>query len=182
VQDLRKRFTGGLCGALIGYMWGWIWGWSLFDPNLDLWALLAAVGAVAGLVAGLLGWFWRRSAALLCATLGLYLAWVLRTWIFGDNPGGWGIILMAVTVIGGIWLAREYRLQAQPTSIIVLLNVLFIGFFGGFVIDVLLLGLVYGTNHPHTILTQAPWVIGCGVLGGWVSARRLKGVVQARNP
>jgi hypothetical protein len=174
MPDLRKRLFGGLSTALIGYMWGWIWGWSLFDPNLDLWALIAALGALLGLVAGLLGLFWRRSADLLCATLGLYLGWVLRTWIFGDKPGGWGLLLMAMMVLGGVWLARAYKLQQKQSTIIILLSVLFIGFFGGFIIDVLLLGLVYGANRPHTILTQAPWVIACGVLGGWASARRIR--------
>jgi hypothetical protein len=182
MNDLRKKLLGGFCAALIGYMWGWIWGWTLFDPNLDLWALLAAIGALAGLAAGLVGLFWRRSAELLCGMMGLYLGWVLRTWIFGDRPGGWGIVLMALTVLCGVWIAREYQLQQQQASIIVLLNVLFIGFFGGFVIDVLLLGLVYGANRSHTILTQAPWVVACGVLGGIVSARRAKQVEQAKNP
>jgi len=182
MRDLHKKLFGGLCASLIGYIWGWIWGWSLFDPNLDFWALLAAIGALVGLVAGLLGQFWRRSADLLCATLGLYLGWVLRTWIFGDQPGGWGILLMAVTSFGGVWLARETRLQQRQSSVIILLSVLFIGFFGGFVIDVLLLGLVYGANRPHTILTNAPCVIACGVLGGWASARRVKQLEQAVNP
>lgn len=179
MRDLRKKLFGGFAAALIGYMWGWIWGWSLFDPNLDLWALLAAFGALVGLAVGLLGLFWRRSAVTLCATLGLYLGWVLRTWIFGDKPGGWGIVLMALTVLVGVWIALEYRLQQQQSSVIVLLNVLFIGFFGGFFIDVLLLWLVYGTHRPHTILTQAPWVIACGVLGGLVSNHRVKQVEQA---
>ena len=182
MPDLRKRLFGGLSAALIGYMWGWIWGWSLFDPNLDLWALLAAICALAGLVVGLLGSFWPRSAGFLCATLSLYLGWVLRTWIFGDTPGGWGILLMVLTIIAGLWLAREFKLQGQPSSVIILLNVLYIGFFGGFIIDVLLLGLVYGAARPHTILTQAPWVIACGVLGGWVSAKRHKKVEQVKNP
>jgi hypothetical protein len=147
-----------------------------------LWALLAALGAVVGLVAGLLGLFWCRSAELLCATLGLYLGWVLPTWIFGDTPGGWGIVLMGVSALGGVWLAREYGLQQQQNSVIVLLNVLFFGFFGGFVIDVLLLGLVYGADRPHTILTQAPWVIACGLVYGWASARSVHQGEQAKNP
>jgi hypothetical protein len=142
--------------------------WSIHSPDR------LHVGLDLGLVAGLLGLFWRRSADLLCATLGLYLGWVLRTWIFGDKPGGWGLLLMAMTVLGGVWLARAYKLQQKQSTIIILLSVLFIGFFGGFIIDVLLLGLVYGANRPHTILTQAPWVIACGVLGGWASARRIR--------
>jgi hypothetical protein len=68
MPNLRKKLSGGFTAVLIGYMWGWIWGWSLFDPNRDLWALLAAIGAVVGLVAGLLGLFWRKSAEMLCAT------------------------------------------------------------------------------------------------------------------
>jgi hypothetical protein len=170
---LGKKLLGGFVAALIGYIWGWSWGWSLFDPSLDVWALLAGIGALVGLVSGLLGLFWRRSAELLCATIGLYLGWVLRTWIFGDKLGGWGVLLMAVTALVGLWVARLYHLQQKPESIIVLLNVLIIGFFGGFIVD-MLIGLVYDMQRPHTILAQALLVIGCGLLGGWLSARRIR--------
>jgi hypothetical protein len=182
IQDLRKKLFGGFTAALIGYMWGWIWGWSLFDPNLDLWALLAAIGTVVGLVAGLLGLFWRKSAMLLCATLGLYLGWVLRTWIFGDKPGGRGIMLMALAVLCGVWMAWAYRLQQQQSSVAILLSVLFIGFFGGFTIDVLMPRLVNGAARPHTILTQAPWVIACGALGGMISVCRARQIERIKNP
>jgi len=36
-------------GCLCGYILGWMLGWSLFDPNLDVWALASLIGALAGL-------------------------------------------------------------------------------------------------------------------------------------
>ena len=176
MEGIGKRLLGGFTAALIGYMWGWIWGWSLFDPNSDLWALLAGIGALAGLAIGLLGGFWRKSAEALSATLGLYLGWVLRTWLFGDKTGGWGIVVMALGAAIGIWLARRYGLQKRPAATISLLSVLYIGFFGGFIIYSLFVFGIFGGQGPHTSLSQAPWVIGCGLVGWLVSLRRRKPV------
>jgi hypothetical protein len=179
MQGMGKKLFGGFAAALIGYMWGWIWGWSLFDPNLDLWAVLAGVLALAGLALGLLGLFWRWSATALSAMLGLYLGWVLRTWLFGDKPGGWGILVMILVIGIAVWLALKYRLQERPTATITLLSVLFIGFFGGFLIYVLFGKLFPGYPGPNTILRQAPWVIGCGLLGWLVAAVRFRRMAQA---
>jgi len=182
MNDLRKKLLGGFCAALIGFLWGWLLGWSLFNPNLDLWALFAAICALVGLVIGLIGLFWKRSTEYLCATFGLYLGFIIRTLLFGDTSRGLGLVVIAIAVIAGIWIARRYQLQEKPGVTIVLLNVLLIGFFGGYLMDILLLNIILGSNRPHTVLARAPLVIFCGLLGGLVSARRVKQVERTKNP
>ena len=173
-NTLRNKLFGIFTGALLGYMWGWIWGWSLFDPNSDIWALAAGLCAVLGLLLGLTPYFWRYANIFLTATLGLYLSWIARTLIFGDVPGGWGIALMAAGAIIGAWLGLRLNRQAKKTTTPVLLGVLYAGFFGGFLIDVVLLDIILGMVQTHSILSQAPAVVACGVMGGVVMARRGK--------
>jgi hypothetical protein len=165
-------------GALLGYMWGWIWGWSLFDPNSDIWALAAGLGAIAGLVLGAVSFTKRYDVLLLCATFGLYLSWIARTIIFGDIPGGWGALLMAGGVVLSGAIGLRLSPQADPAIFPGLAGALYIGFFGGFVIDLMVLDKLLGWVHTHSILTQAPAVIVCGVIGGIVvaqwAARRMR--------
>jgi hypothetical protein len=170
IRRLFRLSTGGL----LGYMWGWIWGWSLVDPNRDIYALAAGAGAIAGLVLAAIPFTRRYDVLIISATIGLYLSWAARTFLFGDVPGGWGVILM----VGGIVLSGAIGLrlsrQAHPTLLPSLIGTLYIGFFGGFVIDVVVMDLLLGLVHTHSILTQAPAVIVCGIVGGigvaeWVS-------------
>ncbi len=173
-NSIYGKLFGIFTGALLGYMWGWIWGWSLFDPNSDLWALAAGICAVLGLLLGLIPYFWRYANIFLTATLGLYLGWIARTLIFGDVPGGWGIVLMGAGVIIGILLGVRLNRQMKETLTPVLLGVLYAGFFGGFLIDVVLLDIILDVVQTHSILSQAPVVLICGVIGGVVMARRGK--------
>jgi len=163
--------------ALSGYIWGWIWGWSLFDPNRDVWALAAAALGLVGLVAGLLGLFQKYAVAWLGATGGLFLGWYARTLIFGDHPGGWGLLLLLAGAVGAGWLARRLAWKLP-----VLLAALYCGFFGGFLIDVVLLDRVLGLVRVHSIQGQAPWVIAGACLGGWRARRRSLARRPARLP
>ncbi len=175
---VRKKLFGIFSGALVGYMWGWIWGWSLFDPNSDMWALLAAVLGLAGLAAGMLPFFWRRAGSLFGATLGLYLGWTLRTLVFRDVPGGPGVIMMLAGVLSGGWIGARKAFVDGSQGLHILVGALYIGFFGGFLVDVVLLDLVLGWVKTHSILGQAPMVIACGILGGglvaWLETRKRK--------
>ena len=168
---LKKRLFGIFSSALIGYMWGWIWGYSAVDPNSDIYALAAAVGALIGLVVGLTPLFWRKVGLLLGATIGLYLGWLARTLIFGDVPGGAGLILMLAGLLIGGFVGARRVLPADQASQRILIAALYIGFFGGFLIDVVLLDLVLKLVRTHSILGQAPAVILCGVIGGIVFAK-----------
>lgn len=165
-NNIYNKLFGIFTGAFLGYMWGWIWGWSLFDPNSDIWALAAGLCAMLGLLLGATPYFWRYANVFLTAILGLYLSWVARTLIFGDVPDGWGSVLMAAGVIASIVFGVRLNRQAKETLTPVLLGVLYAGFFGGFLIDVILLDVILGVVQSHSILSQAPAVLICGVIGG----------------
>jgi hypothetical protein len=165
-----KRLFGILSGGLLGYVWGWIWGWSLVDPNLDYWAAAAAFGALVGLGVGLSGIFWQLAPFWASATIGLYLGWVLRTLIFGDVPGGFGMLLMVIGAAEGIWLTGRLKWQNSQRALRVLLAIVYAGFFGGFLVDVLLLDKGLGLASVRSITGQSVAVIICGALGGVVAA------------
>jgi hypothetical protein len=164
-------------GALLGYMWGWIWGWSLFDPNSDIWALAAGLGAIAGLIFGSVSSSRQRDVCILSMTIGLYPSWLARTLLFGDIPGGWGVLLMAGgTVLSGA-IGIHLNRQADSALLPGLAGALYIGFFGGFLINVIVLDKVLGWIQTNSILNQAPAVFICGAIGGfsvaqWVSRKK----------
>jgi hypothetical protein len=170
-QALARKLFGILSAALVGYMFGWILGWSLFDPNSDAWALAAAVFAFAGLIVGITPLFWKHAGAFFGAAIGLYLGWVARTCIWGDVPGGLGLLLIfGGAIVGGVIGARPaFRQGGVPLR--ALICALYIGFFGGFLIDVILLDVVLKLVRTHSILGQASAVIAYGVIGGGVGAR-----------
>jgi hypothetical protein len=174
-KDLRKPLLGvlaGICtGALIGYLWGWIWGWSLVDPNRDIWALAAGGLATAGALLGMLAWMRKRAALFLCATFGLYIGWVLRTLLFGDIPGGPGILLMLVTAALGAGIALRWGRQDAPAAGVILLAALYAAFFGGYLLDVMVLDRVLHAGFVHSIPGLAPAVLVCGALGGLLAGR-----------
>lgn len=171
-NNLWNKLLSILTGALLGYVWGWIWGWSLFDPNRDIWSLLAGVSALIGLLIGTTPYLWRYGTVFLCTTFGLYLGWIVRTIVWGDIPGGMGIaVMIGSAVIGGV-IGLRLKRYPQNTSLPILLGVLYIGFVGGLLIDVVLLDKVLGLVKTHSILSQAPIVLACGVIGGMIVARR----------
>jgi hypothetical protein len=153
-------------GALLGYLWGWIWGWSLTDPNRDIWALAAVTGACAGMLLGVRRIWERAGVPVLCATVGLYLGWLLRTICFGDVPGGWGAALMALACLAGCAAGLAPGRREDPVTRAGLLGAVYAGFFGGFLVDVVILDLWLGLATTHTILSQAPEVVMLGILGG----------------
>jgi hypothetical protein len=171
--NLRRKLFSLFTGALLGYFWGWILGWSLFDPNSDLWALLAGMGAIVGLVIGATPFVWRFMGELALASIGLYLSWIMRTLLFGDHPGGWGVLVLILgSVVSWIAGARLSHPNSAKQKIIPgLVGGLYAGFFGGFLIDVILLDEILGLVHSHSILSQAPAVMVCGITGGVMVAR-----------
>ena len=170
-QALGKKLFGIFSAALIGYMFGWILGWSFFDPNSDVWALAAAVCAIAGLIVGIGPFFWNHAGVFFGSAIGLYLGWILRTLLFGDVPGGIGLAFVLGGAIAGGLVGSRLAFQKDGTPLRVLICALYIGFFGGFLIDVVLLDMVLNLFQPHTILNQSPAVIAGGIVGGWLAAR-----------
>ncbi len=170
-KRLARRLFGMFTGALLGYLWGWVWGWSLFDPNSDRWALAAATVALVGLLFGATTYLWRYGELLISLTFGLYLSWLARTVLFGDIPGGPGIFLMAGGVVISGVVGLRVRRRANKTDLAILLGALYLGFFGGFLIDIVLMDKVLNLARTHSILSQAPAVLACGLVGGIVVAR-----------
>jgi hypothetical protein len=166
-----KRMFGIFSAALIGYMFGWILGWSSFDPDSDVWALAAAVGAIAGLAVGVTPLFWNNAGMFYGSALGLYVGWLLRTLSFGDAPGGLGLVFVIGGAIAGGWMGAGPAFRQGSVPLRVLIGALYIGFFGGFLIDVILLDVVFRLVRTHSVLGQAPAVIVSGVIGGWLGAR-----------
>jgi len=181
IRRLGGRLFAVFSGALTGYVFGWIWGWSLFDPNSDVWALAAFAGAVIGLVIGLLPNFWRFAGVLIAAVLGLYLGWVARTLLFGDVPGGWGMaLLMAGMAAGGAVGARP-GFRQRGAGLGALIGVLYAGLFGGFLIAIVFLEILTGWLSEHTIVSQAPAVILCGIAGGVAGSKLGRSQAQAKH-
>lgn len=178
-NNLWNKLLSILTGALLGYVWGWIWGWSLFDPNSDVWALSVCLGALIGLLIGATPLLGRYGTLLLCATFGLYLGWIGSTILWGDVVGGPGIVVMIVgAVVGG---AIGLYLKRYPQNLIlpILLGALTIGFVGGLLIDVILLDKILGVVKTHSILSQAPIVLACGLIGGIMVARQRRAMTRA---
>ena len=170
-QTLAKRMFGIFSAALIGYMFGWILGWSCFDPNSDVWALAAGVGAIAGLIVGLAPLFWNNAGAFFGSAIGLYLGWLLRTLLVGDVPGGFGLVFVLGGAVAGGLVGTRPAFQRDGAPLRALIGALYIGFFGGFLIDVILLDVVFKLIRTQSVLGQAPAVIVSGVIGGWLGAR-----------
>jgi len=179
---MRRSFfilaAGIVSAALAGYISGWILGWSAFDPETDLWALLAALGALAGMVYALLcgQTFWRRAAPLLGAAAALYPGWVLRTLLFGDVPGGAGLLLVLVCgAAGGACAARTGAAQRVRLAQ-VLAGALGGAVFGGLLVEVLLFRLALAVTGGDMILQRAPGVLLFGVrgAGGAAAAERTR--------
>jgi len=178
-KGLRGRISGILVGSLCGYIIGWALGWSLFDPNLDLWALGAMVGALLGLIMGVLPGFWKWGGVLLCSTFCLYIGWVLRTLIFGDFPGGVGALLILGGVIIGAIIGRQRMFQEDGPALRALTLGLVVGFFGGFLIDWIVMRNLGILSEEPPIIIHAPAVTFSGLVGivmGVLSGKSKRGV------
>lgn len=164
-----------LSWMLGGYLTGMMIGFVLFDPNLDLWALLSAVLTVVGLLAGLLPFFQRTARIVLGAVLGLYLSMLVATALFGDlNKDGYmealrtqpqALATLAGAVLGGILAARAQRSIEWP---------LFGAVFGGFITPLLISPLLDVDMSKSGDL--APYVLIFGLIWGffaWYQVRKL---------
>jgi len=156
-QTIKDLVLGLLTGALIGYIVGWLTGWSIIDPNSDLWALGAAGGAIGGLPLGMTPFFRARIGSFFGGTLGFYLGWVLRTLIFGDVPGGPGLLVMAGGTVMGAYLGTRRPLQQIPLNLAA--GILYGAFFGGLIFGGVLQWVPVKSN-----LGMAPSILISGLL------------------
>ncbi|MCZ7543089.1 MAG: hypothetical protein M5R40_05900 [Anaerolineae bacterium] len=111
---MHPRITDIVVGMfswmLGGYFAGLTIGFMVFDPDLDVWALLGAVLAIAGLLLGILPAFRRRAALVLTSVAGYFAGMFVGLLLFSDvihggmiealqNPAS-AVLTLAGAVIG----------------------------------------------------------------------------------
>ncbi len=131
------KVTGIFTGMLAGYLIGMVSGFTLFDPDLDVWALLGFVLALVGAVVGIIPPFRRRQSMILGAILGFYLGWLLNFLLFGSveengldllQNGFGGFLCTTLGIIIGTIAGWRYRSQELGHT---LFAITFGGFLGG---------------------------------------------------
>jgi hypothetical protein len=169
-EGLRGRIFALFLGPLIGYITGWILGWNAVDPNMDVWALAAALGAFAGLGIALTRIFWRVAGSLLGMAVGLFAGWVLKAILFGDQTSGLGLLIVVAGGLFGLLTGMHPMFRRESRPLRILVTALLAGFFGGFFLNVLILRLLLGWIQSSSVLTQAPGVFGIGILAAIIAS------------
>jgi len=160
-ERVMTIITGGFSGLIVGWIWG-----HAFADDPSTWAFAAGICTVAGLIAGFNTSIREQAGSYLGAVAGLYLGWVIKTLLFGDQPGGWGTLIMVMGMMGGADRGAEAASRNPRLTEAVLLNMVYAGFLGGFFIDFVILDAFLGWRTDHSILAQAPILLTAGVLGG----------------
>lgn len=168
-MGIIDKITGIFTGMLAGYLIGMVIGFTLFDPNLDVWALLSFGCALLGIGVGLLAIVRRNRSGILAAIIGFYLAWLLQFLIFADaqengldllqNGIGGFLIVISGTILGA-WLGWRYRSEILGYT---LFAVVLGGFFGG-----LILGMLAGLGDGSSMLVWSIFVILSSFVAGFV--------------
>jgi hypothetical protein len=162
---MRTKLFSILTGALSGFIIGWIWGNAIAgDPDVGIFT--SALCTIAGFIAGFDPEIRDQIGAYGGGVLGLYLGWVLNALLFGDNPVGWGMALMVAGMMGGADLGAKARNHRPKLTQAVYINVLYAGFLGAVIVDLVLLDMVFGWKTEHSVLSQAPIILISGALGG----------------
>ncbi len=160
---MNPKIIGLLTGTIAGYLIGMVLGFTLFDPDLDVWALLGCVLALAGLGIGLTPFFQRYVVVILLALVGFYIGSLVGIVLVGNTASDDLLeilqsqsILFAVggTVIGGAigaWLPVE---KARWPLFALIIG----GFLGGYI-----LGVVFGLAPYPSLVGWSPFVMGSGL-------------------
>jgi hypothetical protein len=166
---MSERTIPTITGGLSGFVVGWIWGNAITgEPDVVVFAVFLCT--IVGLVAGFNPEMRDQVGNILGAVIGLYLGWVLKVLLFGDSPGGWGVLLVFAGMSGGAELGAKAVDRRPRQAEAVLINVLYAGFLGGMFVDVVLLDAIFGWRTDHSVLTQAPVLLISGALGGLAAA------------
>lgn len=152
--------------VLAGYLLGLTIGFTLFDPNLDVYALLGAVLAIFGAFLGVIPFFRRSARYVFGAVVGFYLGALVSILLFG-NPladdllevlqrGGAGLLLMwVISIAGSVSMRRSHAEKIALPAVGLLMG----GFLGGY-----LFGIVLGLAPNNSLVALAPFVIGSGAV------------------
>lgn len=172
---LLERLTGMFAGLLGGYFIGMAIGFTVFDPDLDVWALLGALLACVGMVVGVLGLLQRQVIPIFTTIIGFYTGMILGILLFKDptedgmiellREGGPGLVVCLALTIGGAWIGT--RLPNTSTWRFRLASGVTGGFFGG-----LLFAALLGENTDASPVALAPIIFGTAALCILVTERR----------
>jgi hypothetical protein len=166
---MKQRILGVLTGGLVGYLYGWVLGRSLFDPEADVWALGAFVGALVGMMVGASAAFWHLAGPLCASAMGMYVGWLGATALLGEHLGGMGTMIALGGAFIGWRVGAGPRFRQNGAALGALVGALHIGFFGGLLVIAMLV-VVLGFGAICSSLAQAPVVILCAVVGGFLGA------------
>lgn len=159
---------GHLTGILSCSVIGWVVGWSIFEPESGI---FWGTSLISGLLGAVLG---RSSAAGLLlpalsgAAIGMYLAWGLSYWIFGEHSGGFGFMIILFGGILGLRFGSNPKTRNSERSIGTLLGALHIGFIGGGGISVIIWLFVFDGVKEQILLISVPIVIICALAGALI--------------
>ncbi len=180
MHNLNKILFSMVTYMLAGYLFGMTIGFTLFDPNLDMYALLGAVLGILGAVIGPIPFFRRYAPIPFGALIGFYIGALAGVLLFGSSAsddllellqrGGPGLVCAIVgTVLGG-WagvrlLHREINLPAMA--------LLVGGFLGGY-----FFGFILRVAPSTKMVGIAPFIIGsalvCGLLTWGLQKRAMQ--------
>lgn len=176
-----NKIVGLFAGGLAGYFLGMIAGFTLFDENLDVWALLSALFAIIGLGVGLMARFRRNLTLVLGALLGFYVGTLLRVPLFGVDDefdlleNGIGSLICSLGGIAiGVWLGARDR---RPIIAYTLFAALWSGFLGGAVLIAL-----FASDQAEDFAAIAPLVLAAGVVIGGITWALLRQRQQVDTP
>jgi len=164
---MLDRIMGLFTGLIAGYLLGLTIGYTVFDPNLDAWALLGIVLALVGLAVGLTAFFRRHMVIVLCAILGFYLGALIGILLAGDITSDTLLGALenrtatALIVVGTVFGGAVGTWLHNPRIKHILFAVLIGGFFGGLLLSVLL-----GITKEGAMWETAPLVLLCGTIAG----------------
>lgn len=161
---MRVRLIGGSIGLVAGYLPGMILGFILFDPNMDIWALLGGVLGLLGLLLGLFSVFNRLLVEVTLLIVGFYIGSIIGILLFGKpttddlleitrTPA---ILISLVGSIAGFILGIKFK---RFVDIGRLIFSIIIGFVSGY-----LLGVVFRLAPYQSMVGWAPIIIASCVL------------------
>jgi hypothetical protein len=162
---MADKIVGIFTGMIAGYLIGMVIGFTVFDPNLDVWALLGFVLALVGGALGITPFFRRRANIVLCALIGFYFGTLAGILLFGSpeddlfellQKGGLPLIAAIVGTLTGAFIGTRLRSENLKLA---LFMALFGGFLGGY-----LFGVVLRLAPIQSFIGWSPSIIICGVV------------------
>jgi hypothetical protein len=167
---MADKIVGIFTGMIAGYLIGMVIGFTVFDPNLDVWALLGFVLALVGGVIGITPFFRRRANIVLCALIGFYFGTLAGILLFGSieddlfellQNGGSPLVAAIVGTLIGVFVGTRLRSESLKFA---LFMAMFGGFLGGY-----LFGVVLRLAPLQSYVGWSPSILICGAVCAFVA-------------